>query len=694
MYIHASNRSRYEPLYGEHAKTEASCLAVSPSDASETSSETASSVESDEQQEIHAWSCLLKLGLVLVLTCLVVVSFVLEVALPFAYGGFPTESAYVVWQQYWSLVITGAIAGAVAVFITSQASTYHLRLSAMFVSINWLGALMSLLTQVCLWFPTHVRSELPYTLERLLSVFSLFCLIEAILDSVLAFAEAMPHRREFHWFRYFGRLMWVSLILQVTLRLASCTVFLPTLQKVNITFLIVFLLSVLGVLMIPHFELRGASKEFKDVLGVDSLRVLATMRRQRLVLVTVASVHVCRMITAVEHEQRGALSGSFLYELHQWLKPADTLCQAIGVVALSAVCSVAKESNNSVVYERKRAQLRAATTRAWQPSSSAQWQGKVEELARRGITLEALLDFYRSLSDVMPHFDADVHTTADVVRQAIIPLSRSGSCAFSSLAHGNAQLSPSKLVSHTWGGKFLHLVAAVVADALGETEFTSSVFLLKHHMAGLVKELRRSGRLHDVYWICAFCVSQHSSICASNPRGERDSVTRRVHPTCNCGASKYFNDSPPLRADGKSISCELNKFSDMISFLAASNERFEQVIAVDEHFDLFNRAWVVAEIARSHSLGVRQNMKVMHASALSEHTESLKLLQIEQMRASRPEDVQEILSTIPDKAAFNQYLQDLLFNRRDGLLHTWKSGDTAQRMRILGRLSRLLHMAR
>eukprot|EP00438_Fugacium_kawagutii_P021278 Skav220199 [mRNA] locus=scaffold1074:418919:421958:- [translate_table: standard] len=49
------------------------------------------------------------------------------------------------------------------------------------------------------------------------------------------------------------------------------------------------------------------------------------------------------------------------------------------------------------------------------------WEKKVQELALRGITVEQLLDFYADLQQQMPHFDPDLSTTHDVVRQVVIP---------------------------------------------------------------------------------------------------------------------------------------------------------------------------------------------------------------------------------------------------------------------------------
>lgn len=53
------------------------------------------------------------------------------------------------------------------------------------------------------------------------------------------------------------------------------------------------------------------------------------------------------------------------------------------------------------------------------------WTEKVRELAGRGLTVRQLLEFYAMLGDeVMQHFSPEESTTHNVVRQAIIPLSR------------------------------------------------------------------------------------------------------------------------------------------------------------------------------------------------------------------------------------------------------------------------------
>ena len=58
------------------------------------------------------------------------------------------------------------------------------------------------------------------------------------------------------------------------------------------------------------------------------------------------------------------------------------------------------------------------------------------------------------------------------------------------------------------------------------------------------------------------------------------------------------------------------------------------------------------------------------------------IAQVENMRASRPEDVQQILAKIPDKKLFNEKLQELIFGQL-GLLAAWKMADVLQHMEDL-----------
>ena len=53
---------------------------------------------------------------------------------------------------------------------------------------------------------------------------------------------------------------------------------------------------------------------------------------------------------------------------------------------------------------------------------------------------------------------------------------------------------------------------------------------------------------------------------------------------------------------------------------------------------------------------------------------------MENMKASRPEDVVEILANIPDKEVLDAKLQELIFNSHLGLLAAWKNADALQQM--------------
>merc|ERR1711971_581968 len=230
------------------------------------------------------------------------------------------------------------------------------------------------------------------------------------------------------------------------------------------------------------------------------------------------------------------------------------------------------------------------------------------------MTLRAILEFYQQLKSVMPHYDSNINTTADVVRGAIIPMTKSSMCAYADMIlvqDGEETRFPDKLCSHNWGNLFRDMIAALVADALGECDYASCTYFLDHAMKSLLGILQSGNKLGLTYWICAFAV----------------------------------------------------------------NSKFGQVIAVDHRFGLVDRAWCMKEIAKAFELGIPQSLKIYSAAALEKHKPKLKEVKIAKMQASRPEDVKEILSTIDDEDAFNFRLQELLFDERTGLLQTWRHLD-------------------
>ena len=324
------------------------------------------------------------------------------------------------------------------------------------------------------------------------------------------------------------------------------------------------------------------------------------------------------------------------------------------------------------------------------------WEKKTRELANRGISLEELLAFYKNLGDtVMQSFQPSVHTTTDVVRLAIIPLTASACSSYAQLVNKGAKVLPKKMVTHNWSNLFRDLLASVISDALGEHtfEFVAELLSDKAGVEALEDMLRVHGSLQETYWICAFAVNQHVGICGANPAGTVDPVTGLTHPTCQCSEPKFFNEDPPLNDDGKSIQCEMNKFDDMMALLARENPDFAEVVAVDASLDLFGRAWCVAELAEAHRMGMAQSLKMRNAETLRRRQLTLQGLKVEQMKASRPEDVVEILAKIPDKEAFNAKLQELIFDSNVGLVAAWKNADALQQMEEVSHVLKWLRLS-
>jgi len=285
----------------------------------------------------------------------------------------------------------------------------------------------------------------------------------------------------------------------------------------------------------------------------------------------------------------------------------------------------------------------------------------------------------------MPHYDPQASTTNDVVRRAVIPLSRTedgGGVAYATLLDPAEDRGlPTVMVTHSWTNLFLHLVAAVVADALGLDEYDGVAAVLAGGDCGKLRALQRQGRLGQVVWICAFSVNQHASICdedflsspvAASPqrrrweRGRRDTVTQEVFLPCTCSQPKLLNSSFPDE-------CELNKFSDMIKHLHKEVPDFSHLVAVDEDYDVFTRAWCIAELHQAHFLGVQQRVCLQANRVLDIDTDDLTVykrlatLTVLACEASRPQDKAEILSRIPDTQEFDEQLQEVIFGTR-GLL--------------------------
>ena len=233
----------------------------------------------------------------------------------------------------------------------------------------------------------------------------------------------------------------------------------------------------------------------------------------------------------------------------------------------------------------------------------------------------------------------------------------------------------------------------MAADALGLETYSGLASELRS-LEGL--ELLRSrleshGCLEKSFWVCAFSVNQHASICdgfGSEPlhgtaewqawdAKRHSSVTGESYPLCSCHEPKIVSHGDP--------NCELNKFDDMMGFLAHSVKGFGQVIVVDKRFDVLYRAWCVAEIVEGNVQGIPARIKVLSPDAVDCNYDHLAHLDVRNCEATSQADKELILQKIYDIDAFNLKLQQLVFSS-DGLFSGWVDG--RERSRQVGRIWR------
>jgi len=326
----------------------------------------------------------------------------------------------------------------------------------------------------------------------------------------------------------------------------------------------------------------------------------------------------------------------------------------------------------------------------------AVWTAKVEELAHRGVRVGDLMDFYQQLLEgqVMPSFDPRYSQTSDVAREAVIPMSRVDEDGFALASIWNQQRPclAGRMVTHNWGNRFSHLVAAILADATGQAYFADVVDALQtlEDFAEFRDSLQNTEQVMDAtYWVCVFSVNQHASICGGfGPCPDtayaynqwdakrRNSVTGEIFPLCGCKRKKYFNNEAALT--------ELNKFDDLMRFLAENVPDFVHVTVADDDLDVFKRAWCVAELVEGSALNIRQTLLIHSTACLDKNYSKLKTLDIQACEASRAEDKDQILSRIDDIQGFNEYLGWLVFDA-EGIFSGFL--DREARLSLVGRLS-------
>ncbi|CAK9003858.1 unnamed protein product, partial [Durusdinium trenchii] len=203
-------------------------------------------------------------------------------------------------------------------------------------------------------------------------------------------------------------------------------------------------------------------------------------------------------------------------------------------------------------------------------SQHAMYCTKVQELAHRGFHLQSLLNFWEELleGDVMPSFDPRWSQTNDVVRQAIIPSSRveEGGRALAEIWEERPVL-PQNMVTHHWSNSFAHLVGAMLADALERMTYEELAEELCS-LSGVThirRKLREAQRLESTYWVCAFSVNQHASICGGyGPEPRRGTADwkewdKKRHDSVSFHRFKLCDCHEPKLMSHQEAACELNK---------------------------------------------------------------------------------------------------------------------------------------
>ena len=251
---------------------------------------------------------------------------------------------------------------------------------------------------------------------------------------------------------------------------------------------------------------------------------------------------------------------------------------------------------------------------------------------------------------------------------------------------------PQVMVSHNWTNSFGSLAAAILADALGYKAYQDVAKQIATPEGIEQVRVKLGCKLDTTYWLCAFSVNQHASICAGfgpEPlqgttawnawaRKRYDSVTGEMFSLCDCAVQKVLSHTDPR--------CELNKFDDMMAYLAQEVACFTQLIVVDDDFDVLYRAWCLAEIFEASILGMPARIQVSSQETVDLNYDRLTLLDVRMCSASSQPDKDMIISKIADLDAFNWKIQELVFSADSGFFAEWVDGN--ERSRQVGRILR------
>lgn len=602
-------------------------------------------------------------------------------------------------DRLWSSIMFSVmlvVATFVLMFLIDHCDTHHILIASVFTSMYWLTDfvhLMAINAEID-WNEPMLSSSLCDTAGQVRVfgwapwAFSVFCFQTLIYDRARALQNAVDFELSLRLLRILHQILagiYASLAVVGAVAVSlECLADMkrPTEPWVKMIALLVYGIEAVVFLLFGKTAVAVFRKPV-SMLGavserLDLARVAAKSLRMQLVGIRVGFCSTILVAATYTVFQVFPWMWGLVAVVHH----IDTVLALASVLLLSGVLNLGRNQSGRRVAELRRQLHRRGVE--WKATGDARWDEKVVELAHRGFTVGKLVDFWRNLRTLMPHFDPKRHTTKDVTWQVIIPGSAATGQAYASVMMDGQPTKPTKMVTHTWSNLFRDLVAAVVADALEETTYGIIGWLLETDPEKISAMLSSKGCEQKTYWICSFSVAQHSAICDS-AQGD-DTVTLQPLPSCNCGRPKYHSTSPPVGTDGMSVWCEMNKFVDMMAWLAADNESFEQVIAIDPHCQLFNRAWCIAEIGKANGMHMKQHLKFRWHTGVKRNRKDLSHLDVRKMRASRKEDVDLILDIIGDAEAFNRRLHKLIFDPTRGLMTQWEHSDAKAQMEVAGRL--------
>mmetsp|Transcript_106636 Transcript_106636/g.340273 ORF Transcript_106636/g.340273 Transcript_106636/m.340273 type:complete len:525 (-) Transcript_106636:549-2123(-) len=268
-------------------------------------------------------------------------------------------------------------------------------------------------------------------------------------------------------------------------------------QKIAICQVVLFGAMVMGfghlaicLMSVPLFwspvrSLRAAARSpWGRSLLAQRPELLRAANRQMFALAANAPCQVVEVVTVILlFSRRATLEGKLIYMFSVAL---DSLTNIILVILLSGALRRETDDDKAAQEAGLRcAEKQRRSAAAYEVCADVGWQGAVETLAHRGFTLDKLLAFYKRLPELMPHFSPDVHTTNDVVRQAIIPESADQKCSMALKMMDGKTVRPQKMVTHNWSNLFRDLVACIVSDALNESTFGLVADLLDFDMPAL-----------------------------------------------------------------------------------------------------------------------------------------------------------------------------------------------------------------